>query len=229
MAFNLDVTKFVPVTFFHHIGDDEVLLIRRQFGDRRNNAEIGIALRQVKLAKLLLVKCQTIGIIAGAGAEKAIETGLLRHHFAAQLAIGELFVADNVDLLNLRLGPFGNLENNVYAVLVELNQFRLNDRRKAPLTLVKFNDARDIGAHFGSRINLARRKFDFGFNFVILDTLVAFKNDAVHHRVFAHLNYNRAGVIANRDICEQFGRIQVLQRLVSRDLRPWLSCAQTDI
>ena len=61
LAFDLDVAELVALAFFHHIGDDEVLLVRRQFGDGGNDAEIGIALRQVELPQLLLVKGQRSG------------------------------------------------------------------------------------------------------------------------------------------------------------------------
>ena len=55
VAFDLHVAKFIALALFHDIGDDEVALVRRQFGHRRHDAEIGIALGQVELTQLLLV------------------------------------------------------------------------------------------------------------------------------------------------------------------------------
>src|SRR3546814_7808136 len=61
-----DIAEFVTIAFFHHIGDDEVSLVRRQFGNRGTDAKIGITLSEIELPQLLLVISQTIGIIAGA-------------------------------------------------------------------------------------------------------------------------------------------------------------------
>jgi hypothetical protein len=61
LALDLDVAEFVALAFLDHIGDDEVALVGRQFGHGGNHAEIGIALGQVELAQLLLVKAMRSG------------------------------------------------------------------------------------------------------------------------------------------------------------------------
>ncbi len=100
-----------------------------------------------------------------------------------------------------------DFEDNVDAVLVQLNQLGLNHCGETTLTLVEFDNARNIGANFRTRINLARCQFDFGFNLVVLDALVAFKDDPVNHRVFPNLNDNCAGIIADGDVSKQLSGV----------------------
>src|SRR3546814_6802981 len=54
-----DIAEFVTIALFHHIGDDEVPLVRRQFSNRGNDAKIGITLSEIELPQLLLVISQT--------------------------------------------------------------------------------------------------------------------------------------------------------------------------
>jgi len=65
LAIDIDLAERIALPFLNHVSDDEVFLIRRQFRNRRNHAEIGIAFGQVELPQLLLVKRQTIRIVAG--------------------------------------------------------------------------------------------------------------------------------------------------------------------
>src|SRR3546814_524167 len=62
-ALDVDLAELVAFAFLDHIGDDEVLLVARQLGDRGDDAEIGIAVLQVKQADLLLVIGEAVGII----------------------------------------------------------------------------------------------------------------------------------------------------------------------
>ena len=47
-----------------------------------------------------------------------------------QVAVAELLVADDVDLADLRLRPLVDLEHDVDAVLVELDDLRLDAWRR---------------------------------------------------------------------------------------------------
>ncbi len=229
LAVNLDVAELVPVTFFDDVGDDEIALVGREFGHGGDDAEIGVAFGQVELAHLLLIERQAIRIVAGAGGEQAEEARLLGHHFAAQLAIAELFVADDVDLADFGLWPFADFEHDIDAVLFEHHHFRFDRSGKAALALVQLDDAGNVGADFGTGEDLARGQFDFGQDLVFLEALVAFKDDAVDHRVFFDLNNHIAAIVAQRYIGEQFGGVEVFQGLIAQRLRIGLARAQADI
>jgi len=101
LAFHGHIAKLVPITLFDNISDDEIALVRREFGHGGDDTEIGIAFCQIELTELLLVKGEAIRIVSVAGAEETIEARLLGNHFTAQLTVREFFITDDVDLLDL--------------------------------------------------------------------------------------------------------------------------------
>ena len=127
-----------------------------------------------------------------------------------------MFVADDVDLLDARLGPLGNLEHEVDAVLAQLDRLRLDGGGEPALTLVEFDDAGDVRADLRTREDLARGKLDFGNDLVVLEALVTFQNDAVDHRVLDHVDHHVAIFVRDRIAFEKLGRCKILERLVSR-------------
>ncbi len=229
LAFHADFAEAVLLPFLDHISNDEIALVGCQFGHGGDHAEIGIALRQVELAQLLLVESKPVGVIAGVGAEKAGQTRLLGHHLAAQLAIRKDFVADDVDLTNLGFRPFGNLVHDIDTILAELHGLGFDRSGEAPLSLVQFDDTLRIGAHLGPGVYLARGKFDFGRNLVGFQPIVAFQNDPVDDRIFDHLDHHVAAIVAHGGTGEQFGRVQILDRLVSGGLCVGFAGRQADI
>ena len=65
------------------------------------------------------------------------ESGDVREPGARRTAKPKMdVIADDIDLLNLGLWPFGNFKHDINAVLVKLNQLWFNNRSEAPLTLV---------------------------------------------------------------------------------------------
>src|SRR3546814_13752270 len=62
-----DIAEFVTIALFHHIGDDEVPHVRRQFSNSGNDTEIGITIRALELPQLLTFIIQPNGTMAGAG------------------------------------------------------------------------------------------------------------------------------------------------------------------
>ena len=177
----------------------------------------------------MLVKCETIRIVAGVGAEKAGHARLFGDHFTAKLAIGKHIVANDIDLANLGFRAFADFKYHIDAVLAQLNHLRLDRGGETALTLVQFNDTRNIGANFGSGENLACSQLDFRNDLVVLDPLVPFQDDAVDHRVFSDVDDDVAALVANAGIREQFSRVKFLQRLVGCSLRIGLSCTQGDV
>ena len=64
----VDLGKFIPLSLVDDEGHDEILL-RCQFGNRRHDPEIGIALLQVELPQLLLVIGLAVGVVGVVGGE----------------------------------------------------------------------------------------------------------------------------------------------------------------
>jgi hypothetical protein len=133
----------------------------------------------------------------------------------AKLAVGEFVVADDVDLADLRLRPLGDLEDDVDAVLLELDDLRLDPGGEAALAAVELDDPGDVGARLGAGEDLARRELDLGVDLLVLEPLVALEDDAVDDRVLADLDDDVAGIAAeDLDVGEQLGVVEVADRLI---------------
>src|SRR3546814_7928598 len=115
-------TLFPYTTLFRSdIGDDEVLLVAGQLGNRRDDAEIGIAVLQIEETQLLLVIGKAVGVVGRVrrqeGQKPARRAG---RHLVDQVAVVELLVADDVALADIRFRTLVDLEYHVAEVLVEL-------------------------------------------------------------------------------------------------------------
>jgi hypothetical protein len=86
-----------------------------------------------------------------------------------------LLVADDVDLLDARLGAFIHFEHEIDAVLVELDDLGLDGCRETALAAVELDDAGDIGADLGAREDLARGEPDLRPDLVFLQPLIALR------------------------------------------------------
>ena len=180
-----DLAELVARALLDDVGDDEVAAIGRQFRKRGDNAEIGVALGQVEGAQLLLVGGEAVGIVGVIRLKEAEDAaGLAREHLLAQAAVLKFLVADDVDRPDLREVALVDLEDDIDAVLVELDDLGLDAGGEAALTTVKLKDAVDVRANGGAREDLTRRELDFRRDLVVLEALVALKNDAVDDRVF---------------------------------------------
>ena len=187
VALSGDLAELVARAFFDHVGDHEILAVRGELGERADDAEIGIALRQVESAQLLLVGGQAIGIITVVRLEEAKRTTrLLGVHLLLELAGSEMLGADDIDRADLGLVALVDFEHQVDAVLVELDNLGFDRRGEAALPLVELDNPIDVGANFGASEDLARRELDFGRDLVRLQSLVALEHDAVDDRIFAH-------------------------------------------
>jgi hypothetical protein len=122
---------------------------------------------------------------------------------------------EDVDLPDLGLVALLDLEHDVDAVLVELDDLRLDIGREAALAAIELDDPRDVRARLGPGEDLARRQPDLRRDLVVLDPLVAFKDDAVDDGVLANLDGDDPVVEADADVGEELGREEILQRLVA--------------
>ncbi len=127
-----------------------------------------------------------------------------------------MFVADDVDLRGpCDLRALVDLEDDVDAILLELDHLRIDGRGEAALAAIELDDAGDVGTGLGAGEDLPRRELDLRHDLVFLDPLVALEDDPVDHRIFADLDDEVASVGAgDLDVGEQFGRVEILDRLV---------------
>src|SRR3546814_11600161 len=92
---------------------------------------------------------------------------LFGRHLAAQFSIGELLIADDIDLPDFGFRPFINFKDDVDAILIQLHHLRINCCRETALTPVQFDNAGNVSPYLGPRKNLTRRQLDFRLNFFV--------------------------------------------------------------
>src|SRR4029079_7108869 len=110
-----------------------------------------------------------------------------------------------------------DLEDDIDAVLVELNDLRVDARGESTLAAIQFEDAVDVGANRAAREDLPRRELNLRRDLVLLEALVALEDDAVDDGILAHVDDEVTCLgAADRHVGEELCRVQILQRLVER-------------
>src|SRR3546814_14565971 len=104
----------------------------------------------VETAQQLAVEGEAVGIVGVGRGEEVPERRLDGRHLVAQGGIGVLAVADEVDRADRGDRPLVDLEGEVDAVLLELDDLRLDGRRKAPGAAVDIQFALGLVLHLGS-------------------------------------------------------------------------------
>ena len=217
-AVRLDRAELIARAFVDDVGDDEIAPVGRQLGKRLDNAEVRISLSQIESAKLLLVgrkPVRIVGVVRLQEAEHA--AGLPRVHFLAQPAVGEMRVAEDVDRPDLGEIALVDFEDDIDAVLVELDDLGFDSRRKPALAAIELQDSVNIGTNRATSENLARRELDLRSDLVVLQALVALEDDTVDDRVLADGDDQVAGFAAvDGNVGEQLRRVKIFQRLIER-------------
>ena len=141
---------------------------------------------QIEGTKLLLVGREPVGIVGVVRLQEAEEAaGLARVHLLAQALVGEMRVAEDVDRADLGEIALIDFEDNIDAVLVELDDLGIDARGETALAAIEFENPVDVRADRRAGENLTRRELDLGRDLVVLEPLVALKDDAVDDRVLA--------------------------------------------
>ena len=117
-------------------------------------------------------------------------------------------------LLDGGLAAFGDLEDQVDAVVRPVDDLGLDADVVAPVAAIDLDDALDVGLHERTRERAARLRLDFGDQLLVLDALVALELDAADHRVLDHRDDEAAALPAVAHVGKQAGREQRLDALV---------------
>jgi len=80
---------------------------------------------------------------------------------------------------------------------------------------VGFHDAADVGLHHGALQHAARLRLDDGCKFGVFYFLVAFEGDAAEHGSFDEMHDQPLAGALDRDLVEQAGCQQCLQRRIA--------------
>ena len=211
---HLDLAELVARAFAYRDCDEEAFTIGRQLGHRRYHAEVGIALRQVELAQQFAVEIEAVRIVAVVRRQEAVPGAFHRADLAAQRAVAEGLVADETDALHAGHVAFVDLEDEIDTALLQLDDLGFDGGVVAAAAAIDGEDALDVGLDARPGEDLARFGLHFVAQLIVLDLLVTLEGDAVDDRVFRDLHDQGRALHVDRDIGEQAGAEQCLQRPV---------------
>ncbi len=132
----------------------------------------------------------------------------------AQLAVAEGAIADEIDALDLGRPALGDLEHEIDAVLLELDDFRLDRRGEAALAAIDVEDALHVGLRAGAGEHRARLELDLGGQRRRIDLAVALEGDLIDDRVLDHGNDGSVALTIDADVGEQARREQRAERAI---------------
>ena len=204
----------VALALLDREGDHKAIAVRGQFGHRRDDPEIGVALGQIEFAQQLTVVGEPIRVVGIGGRQKAVPPALLGFDRAAQGAVGEHPVANEIDAAHAGRLALVDLEDEVDPVFRQLDDLRLDGRGKAAAAAVELEDPPDVVLHPGAGINDARTQLDLGIEILVGQLRVTLEGDAVDDRVLEHPDDQRVAFPGQLHIGEEPGREEGLQRSV---------------
>jgi hypothetical protein len=105
-------------------------------------------------------------------------------------------------------------EDEVDAVVRQLDDFRRDGDVETAAALIDFDDALHVGLHGRLRQSAARLRLHFNLELVVLGLLVAFEGDAVQHRIFNHSDDDTATGIVDANVGKKAGRVERLEAVV---------------
>ena len=123
-------------------------------------------------------------------------------------------VADEVDARHQRRIAFLDLVDHVDAVLVLLDQLRLDAGGEAAAAGIEFLDALAVGLHRLRREDRAAAHLHLAAQHVVGDLAVALEGHPIDDRVLLHLDDHAAALAADLHVAEQAGGEQRLQAAV---------------
>ena len=220
---DVDLAEPVALTLVDREGDHETVAVGGQLGDRRDDAEIGVALGQIEFAEELAVIGEPVGIVGVGGREKAIPAALFRLNRGAQRAVTEDAIADEVDAAHTGRRSLVNLEDEIDAVFRQLDDLGLDACGEAAAAAVELQNAAHIILHPRAGINGARARLDLCVEILVRDFRVSLEGDAVEDRVLDHPDDQHIAFTVQLDVREEPRVEQRLQRAVDALWIPWIA------
>ena len=170
-------------------GDEEGAAVGRQFGHGGHHPEVGVAFLEVEVAQRLAVHRQPVRVVGVDGGEEAVPGAFARDDLAAQRAVAERRIADEVDAPDLGDLALVDFEDQIDAILFQRNHLRLDGGGEAAAATVYLEDAPGVVLNPRLRIDHARPELHLGLEGLVVDALVAFEGELVDDRVLHHLDH----------------------------------------
>ena len=217
VARDLHVGDAVDLAFLHVERDEDVVLLRRDRDLRRFDVHVRVAAIQVVRTQLLDVARELFARVTIVLLVPGQPVRRLQLEALEQVVVAERFVADDVDLPDLRTLAFDDVDRDLDAVAGDFLDlgFDLHRVLAAREVLVgekalHFVERRLVERLAAREAHVAQRLLEV----LGLDVLVAGDREALDRRAFEHGHHERAAVAADLDVTEKAGCIQRAQRFV---------------
>ena len=140
----VDRTDTVLLAFLDLEGHEEALALRIILRQRGDDLDVGIAVLEVIPAQNVAIGLDAVRIIGVVGTEEAEEVGFTGLDHVPQ-AVGRIgLVADELDRLHAGLYAFGDLEDQIDAIVRLLDDLGLDLDVVTAVAAIDFGDARGI-------------------------------------------------------------------------------------
>ena len=214
LAVDPDLADLVPVALTDGERDEKGAAVRRQLGHGVVHLEVGKAILQVEPPQQLLVEVDALGVVLVAAGQDAVERLLAAVDDLAQPVLAEGVVADECDAADQRGLALVDLEHHVHAVLVQVDDLRLDRRGITAGFGVAVQDALPVGLRQLRREHRAGTKLQLAPQLVVTQLVVALEGDAVDDGVLDHLHHQAIALTADGHVLEQASGVQRLEAAV---------------
>src|SRR5262249_4108200 len=212
---HVDRSDAILLALFDGEGDHETPTVRIVFRNRGDDAYVDEPVLEIEPTQQLAIGLDPVRIINVAGLqERQQQSGLggLDHVLEPVGRIGE--IADKLDQLDSGLYTFGDFEDEIDAVVRQLDDLRFDVHVETAAAAVDLDDASRVGLHDGTRERPSFLGLDFRFQLFILALFVALKRDAVDDRIFGHGDDQASALNRRPDILKQAGGNEGLHAFV---------------
>jgi hypothetical protein len=189
--------------------------LRIEFAHRGHDANVGKAMLQVESAQQVAIRLDPVRIIDVARLHEAEEIGLGGLDDVLEPVVRIIPVADETDALDAGFLAFVDLENEIHAIVRELDDLRHHAHVVAPVAPILLDDALGVRLHDRAgqratnlRLNLAEELLVLGFD-------VPLECDPVDDRIFDNRHIQPTAGLTDADILEQAGCVEALQAFVN--------------
>ena len=205
LALDAHITEHIGLALLQHEGDEEARAVAIEMHVGGDHADVGEAVLEIVLAQKLAIEIQAVRIVER-GAFEEVEPALLRRRDdVAELRVLEMAIADELDALDLRRTALVDLEDEIYATVIELDDLRLDGRGEAALAAIDVENALDVRLRLGARKDGARLELHLGLEGCALNLLVAFERNLIDDRVLGHVHDNCSTVPLDPHVGEEPG------------------------
>ena len=228
-GFDLHLAEIILAPLFDGEGDEEILAVGGEFGDRGDHLKVRIPVLAVELAQEVALIFDPIGIVIVLIGEELPPAAFRGEDLALQLRVGEDLVAHEVHLEDACLGPFVDFEDHVDAVLRERTHLRRHLRAEPSRSPIDLENPAHIGLHLGARIDDPRGELDLFGELVFLELLVPLEDHPVDDGVLHDLDGHDPVVDRDCSVAEEAGPEEGLQGKIDQALIGDVACAENEI